>query len=182
MATGFILSYNTPLVARDHPEVIKIIQSGKTGAELRRSLKKVQLFQDAFDDLWGFANEVAKRHKMETVNVCMEHSEDGDHEARVHFHVFMGLDVHGGVGFEAHPSLRVVHHNEFLWRQIAPHVKPTIVQRKSWSQICLALTTGSYYVAGPKFGEIMKRSTHEPIQDTRTDCDTFQQNVDGNLD
>ena len=161
---GFTLSYNTSL-GFDHPDVIKVVQSGKVGEALYKALRAIPVFQEAFSELWEFANKLAMKHKLPTVNVAMEHSQHGDHEARVHFHVFLGLELRGGVGFGRVPFVIEIDELEFRWRGITPHVKPSMPQRKSWNVIYQALASGSYYVAGPKYGGIMKRSTSEPIQD-----------------
>ena len=95
----------------------------------------------------------------------MEHSCHGDHEARVHFHVFIGPDLRAGVGYGWNPELTEIYSAEISWRNISPNVKATKPQKKSWSQIYNAVATGSYYVAGPKIGSIMKRSTFKPIED-----------------
>ena len=95
----------------------------------------------------------------------MEHSINGDHEARVHFHVFIGPDIRSGVGFGWTPVLTDLSIKEVTWRGIVPHVRPSKPQKKSWNQIYQAIVAGSYYVAGPKIGSIMKRSTLVPIED-----------------
>ena len=69
-----------------------------TGASLRFQLKR-QVYRDAFEHLWLFANTLASKHDFAMVNVTLEHSEHSDHKARVHFHIFVGLDLTGGMGF-----------------------------------------------------------------------------------
>ena len=163
---GFVLSYNTSLGQED-PDVIKLVQSGKTGEDLLKSMKALSVYRDAFTDLWEYANQLAESKKLPTVNIGMEHSSHGDHEARVHFHVFIGPDLRGGVGFGEASVLKEVHADEIRWKGIRPNVKPTRPQKKSWNQIYQAVATGSYYVAGPKIGSIMQRSTFKPIEDSK---------------
>ena len=161
---GFVLSWNTDL-GQDDPDVIKLLQSGKVGEDLFRSMKGLTLYQEAFTDLWEHANQVAMRKKLGTVNIGMEHSPNGDHEARVHFHGFLGPDLRSGVGFGWNPVLSEITSEEVKWRGIYPNIKPTRPQKKSWTQIYQAVATGSYYVAGPKIGSILQRSTFKPIED-----------------
>ena len=161
---GFVVTYNTSL-GQDDPEVIKIVQSGVTGAALRQQLKRLQVYTEAFERLWLFANALANKYHLATVNVTLEHSEHGDHKARVHFHIFIGIDLSGGMGFVQTPALRTITYDQFQWQGIRPNVSATMTNRKSWGAIYQAVATGAYYVAGPKTSVIMKRSTFEPIED-----------------
>ena len=79
--------------------------------------------------------------------------------------MFIGPDLRGGVGFTETPVLTEIKNNEITWNGICPNVKPTKPQKRSWNQIYQAVATGSYYVAGPKIGAIMQRSTFKPIED-----------------
>ena len=128
-------------------------------------MRSLTLYQEAFTDLWEHANQVAMRKKLGTVNVGLEHSAHGDHEARVHFHAFVGPDLRSGVGFGWNPVPVEITSEEVKWKGIYPNIKPTRPQKKSWNQIYQAVATGSYYVAGPKIGSIMQRSTFKPIED-----------------
>ena len=161
---GFVGTYNTSL-GQDDPEVIKIVQSGATGPILRAEMRRLAVYVDAFESLWLFATTLANKYHFATVNVTLEHSEHGDHHARVHFHFFIGIDLSGGMGFVQTPTLRTIPYHEFQWQGIRPHISPTITNRKSWGAIYQAVATGAYYVAGPKTSVIMKRSTCEPIED-----------------
>ena len=158
------MTYNTSLGQND-PDVIKIIQSGVKDFELRKQLMKIAVFKTAFESLWVFANQLAAKYHLETVNVALEHSEHGDHKARVHFHFFMGLDLSKGVSFSMVPGVRMIPKSEFDWGSLVPDVSATNTSRKSWQAIYNAVATGSYYVAGPKSSVILKRSTLQPIED-----------------
>ena len=164
---GFVVTLNTSL-GQDDPDVIKIVQSGATGVTLRQQLKRLPVYTDAFERLWIFANNLATKYHFSTVNVTLEHSEHGDHQARVHFHFFIGIDLSSGMGFVQTPALRKIRYEEFEWNGIQPRVSPTITNRKSWGAIYQAVATGAYYVAGPKTSLIMKRSTLEPIEEHTT--------------
>ena len=161
---GFVLSWNTDL-GQDDPDVIKLVQRGERGECLYKNMRGLTLYQEAFTDLWEHANKVAMRKKLGTVNIGLEHSAHGDHEARVHFHAFLGPDLRSGVGFGWNPVLSEITSEEVKWTGIYPNIKPTRPQKKSWNQIYQAVATGSYYVAGPKIGLIMQRSTFKPIED-----------------
>ena len=162
---GFVLSYNTKLGQND-PDIIKMVQSGLVGPCLHACMKTQPIYKEAFEDLWTFAVALGDQYKLRTVNVAMEHSDKGDHPARVHFHVFIGLDLQHGIGFAKNPFMVSIPRADFVWRGISPHVKCTNTQRKQWGAIYQAVATGSYYVAGPKSSCIMKRSTLEPIEET----------------
>ena len=161
---GFVITYNSTL-GQDNPEVIKAVQSGVKGCALRQKLKKLPVYTEAFEDLWLFTNAFAAQYHFDTVNVTLEHSEHGDHDARVHFHTFIGIDLSGGMGFVQTPAQRTIPAKEFEWHGIRPHVSPTMTNRKTWGAIYNAVATGAYYVAGPKSTVIVKRSTLEPIED-----------------
>ena len=109
---------------------------------------------------------LAEKEGFRTVNVTLEHSENGDQKARVHFHIFIGIDLSKGLGFAQTPKMRSIPSNEFKWRGLLATVSPTMTTRKGWSAIYQAVATGAYYVAGPKETLIMKRSTLEPITDS----------------
>ena len=162
---GFVVTYNTKL-GQDDPAVIKVVQSGLKGAELRKQLKQIPVYHEAFEDLWVLTNTLANRLHFDTVNVTLEHSEHGDHPARVHFHTFIGLDLSKGNSFAVVPSLRFVPTRDFQWRDCFTHISPTITARKGFTAVYQAVATGAYYVAGPKSTLIMKRSTLEPILDS----------------
>ena len=166
---GFLLSYNTDLGQAD-PDVIKLVQSGKSCEDLYKAMRGMAIYQEAFTELWEHANKIAVKMRLGTINLAMEHSSQGDHEARVHFHVFMGPDLRSGVGFGWNPVLAEVNSRDLQWRGIVPHVKASRPQKRSWNQIYNAVAVGSYYVAGPKIGSIMKRSTYKPIEDIRATC------------
>ena len=161
---GSVGTYSTSL-GQDDPEVIKIVQSGATGAILRHKMRRLAVYADAFEGLWVFANTLANKYHFATVNVTLGHSDHGDHQARVHVHFFIGIDLSGGMGFVQTPTLRTIPYDQFQWQGIRPHISPTITNRKSWGAIYHAVATGAYYVAGPKTSVIMKRSTFEPIED-----------------
>ena len=162
---GYVVTYNTKL-GQDDPEVIKAVQSGATGHALRQALSRLPVYHEAFEDLWVFANTLADSKKFGTVSVALEHSPNGDHKARVHFHIFIGIDLSKGLGFAQTPKMRSIPSNEFKWRGLLATVSPTMTTRKGWSAIYQAVATGAYYVAGPKETLIMKRSTLEPITDS----------------
>ena len=162
---AFTLSFNTDL-GHDCPDVIKLVQSGKSGEELYKGMRSIPIYEEAFSDLWEHANKVARNKNFITVNIGMEHSSHGDFEARVHFHVFIGPDLRSGTGFGWNPVLVDLTSEEVEWNGIKPNVKCTRPQKKSFNLIYQAMLTGSYYVAGPKIGSIMKRSTYKPIEDS----------------
>ena len=161
---GFVLTYNTD-IGHDDPEVIKTVQSGKKGKALTDALAKLEIFVNTFDHFWEFINGVALKHKLLTINCCLEHSENGDHAARVHLHACIGLDIRGGVHFADQINPKCISQKELRWKGIGPNVKPTRVMGKSQKMLFTALVTASYYVAGPKHGTIFKRSTFKPMED-----------------
>ena len=135
---AFVLCYNTDL-GQDDPDVIKLLQSGKTGEELYKSMRGMALYEEALTDLWDHVNKIAANKKFATVNVTMEHSANSDHEARVHFHVFIGPDLRNGIGFGWNPVLTQLKCQEVRWRESQPHVKASKPQKKSWAQIYQAV-------------------------------------------
>ena len=161
---AFSLCYNTDLGTND-PDVIKLIQSGKKGESLYKGMRGMVIYSDAFADLWEHSNKFARSKHFPTVNIGMEHSMHGNWDDRVHFHVFVGPDLRSGIGFAWNPELKTITADEVVWQGIHPNVKASRPQKKSWNQIYQAAISGSYYVAGPKIGCIMKRSTYRPIED-----------------
>ena len=131
------------------PVIAKLVRQGKRTRDLREH-----------------ANKPARSLQFSTINVAVEHSMNGDWDGRVHFHVFLGPDLRSGIGFAWNPELKTVKSDELVWQGKNPNVKCSRPQKKSWNQIFQAAVSGAYYVAGPKIGCILKRSTHRPIEDT----------------
>ena len=127
--------------------------------------ERFPVYDETFGELWVFASTVANKHHFQPVKVTLEHSKDGDHEARVRFHIFICADIKERERFHEDPESE----NDFFQPVqvvgLLPNVSPTMTRGKNWGAIYQAVATGAYYVAGLKTTLIMKRSTLEPIQD-----------------
>ncbi len=96
----------------------------------------------------------------------MEHSANAVHPARVHLHVFVGVDIKGGVGFMGVPRSAPVRKVDLRWEGASvPLVKLATVRRLSPNAIFHAVATGLYYVVGGKSGEMFRESNMWPIKD-----------------
>ena len=81
---AFTLTYNTDLGTGD-PDVIKLIQSGKTGESLCKGMRGMAIYLDVFADLWEHANELVRSKRFVAVNVAMEHSMTKNRDGRFTF-------------------------------------------------------------------------------------------------
>ena len=153
---GISVVFNTP-VGQDDVEVIRILQSGKSGQELRTELKKVPCYKVFLDACWEHFEEVGKENGFPLVACGLEHSEHGSHPARVHVHVFMGMDVRGAF-FANNAPMGVISHEKLVWGGQEPgYVRPTLVVRRTHSHIHKAVIQAYYYVAGPKSTQLLLR-------------------------
>jgi hypothetical protein len=164
LEADMLVRANIEKVGQDHPEVIKLVQSGKTGSHLRLAMRQLSVYQDSFEALWDFATQLSRECGLPTVNVTMEHSEHGDHPARVHFHVFLGTDLKGGFGLTTQPQPYTVARESSRTHDDWLGVSAEVSRTRLGSTIFQAVPTRSYYVAGPKFGSFFKRGTSEPIE------------------
>ena len=86
----------------------------------------------------------------------MEHSENGNHPARVHLHVYMGIDVRGGVFGWVPKEIRVPV-EALVFEGLKAKVHPTGAARKRPAAIVVNVVSAYYYVVGPKLGCLFKR-------------------------
>jgi hypothetical protein len=129
-------------------------------------LKNHDLHRAAFRRFVTFQRDLAERHRFKTWAVALEHSEHGDHPARVHLHVYAGVDIRGGHLLMGMPQTRPVSKESLEWIGCgAPWVKFTTIKRPSPSTIMLGVSTGMYYVAGAKSSNLMLEASLQPFVD-----------------
>ena len=160
---GFSLCYNTQLGQND-AQVIRLLQSGVKGQELRKAMGDMPLYRDALDEAWTHFESLGRSLGCPLVAVGIEHSEHGKHPGRVHYHVTMNIDVRGGLLGRADKEV-AVSKSVFEWGGLTPHVRPVQVRRATNSAINAAIVQSYYYVAGPKTTSIVRRCTAEPFEE-----------------
>ena len=163
---GFSLVFNTPL-GQDDVQVIRLLQDGLSGHELRKALADVPCYAKFMDKCWNYFESLGKENGFPLVACGLEHSENGSHPARVHVHVYMGMEVRGAF-FANNAAMGSISHEKLLWAGLEPgFVRPTIVLRRAHAQIHKAVIQAYYYVAGPKTTQILLRSSAKLHTDTR---------------
>ena len=103
----------------------------KLGAEVIRRIKSLQVYREAFTDLWEHVNALAVRKRLDTVNLGTEHSTHGDHEARVRSRGFIGPGLRSGVRFGWNPALSEITTEDVVWRGIVPNINVIKPQKRS---------------------------------------------------
>ena len=66
--------------------------------------ERFPVYDETFEELWVFASTVANKHHFQPVKVTLEHSKDGDHEARVRFHIFICANIKERERFHEDPE------------------------------------------------------------------------------
>jgi len=160
---GYLATYNTSLGLHD-PQVLEWVQQGLRGRELGEKLKNHELHKAAFRRFVTFQKDVADKHHFRAWAVALEHSTNGDHPARVHLHVYAGVDIRGGHLMMGNPKTRPVCKDSLEWTGCAPPwVRFTTIRRPSPSTIIQGVSSGMYYVAGAKSSNLMLESSMAPF-------------------
>ena len=153
---GVSMVYNTSL-GQDDVQVIRVLQSGLTGSDLREALRELPCYTTFIDDCWAHFEKVGKDNGFPLVACGLEHSENGSHPGRVHVHVFTGMDVRGCF-FSNNAPMGSISHDKLKWAGLQPgFVRPTVVARRTHSHIHKAVIQAYYYVAGPKTTQLLIR-------------------------
>jgi hypothetical protein len=161
---GYMATYNTSLGLQDS-EVMQWVQQGSRDQELADKLKNHELHKSAFRRFVAFHKDLADKHRFKTWAVALEHSANAQHPARVHLHVYAGVDIRGGHILMGMPLVRPVSKASLEWAGCGtPIVRFTIIKRPSPSTILNGVSTGMYYVAGAKKTNIMLEASMMPFQ------------------
>ena len=152
---GFSMCFNTDF-GQKNVETVKLVQSGLRGAELRTALTKLPEYADYFDRFYEHFQKLGQELGVPLVACGMEHSENGDHPARIHLHCYAGIDVRGGIYGRA-PQEITVPRSCLTFEGLRPSVGVTTSARKRNVAIHTAVVQSYYYVAGPKLGCLFSR-------------------------
>ena len=153
---GVSLCFNTSL-GQDDVQVIRVLQSGRSGQELRRALAELACYSKFIDACWAFFELLGKENGFPLVACGLEHSANASHPARVHVHVYMGMEVRGTF-FVNNAAMGSIEVDKLIWDGLKPgFVNSTLVSRRTHSQILKAVTQAYYYVAGPKNTQMLLR-------------------------
>ena len=153
---GVSLCINTSL-GQDDVQVIRILQTGVSGQELRKALAEVACYSKFIDACWVYFEALGKENGFPLVACGLEHSENASHPARVHVHVYMGMDIRGTF-FANNAPMGSIELQKLIWNGVKPGcVRPTLVVRRTHSQIHKAVIQSYYYVAGPKKTQMLLR-------------------------
>ena len=157
---GVSLCLNTSL-GQDDVQVIRILQSGLSGQELLTALAEVACYSEFMDACWAYFELLGKENGFPLVACGLEHSANGSHPARVHVHVYMGIEVRGAF-FPNNAAMGSIALEKLIWHGIKPgFVRPTMVARRTNAYIQKAVIQAYYYVAGPKKTQILLRCSAE---------------------
>lgn len=152
---GFSMCFNTDF-GQKNVDTVRLVQSGLRGADLRTALTKLPEYKDYFDRFYDHFQKVGQELGVPLVACGMEHSENGDHPARIHLHCFAGIDVRGGLYGRA-PREITVPRSSLTFEGLRPNVGVTTSSRKRNVVIHTAVVQCYYYVAGPKLGCLFSR-------------------------
>ena len=152
---GFSLCFNTDF-GQKNIETVKVVQSGLRGAELREALVKIPEYEQFFDRFYSHFQKLGREVGAPLVAGCMEHSEHGDHPARVHLHCFLGIDIRGGIYGRAPQELTVTK-GQLTFEGLRPSIGLTTCSRRRNLAIHTSVVQCYYYVAGPKLGCLFSR-------------------------
>ena len=188
---GYLATYNTSLGLQDS-EVMEWVQQGLRGEDLAIKLKNHDLHKAAFRRFVTFHKDLADKHRFKTWAVALEHSAHANHPARVHLHVYAGVDIRGGHLFMGLPLTRPVSKVSLEWPGCGPpHVNFTRIKRPSPNNILNGVATGMYYVAGAKASNLMLEASMQPFVDRvdmrlcsgrpKTFCHAFRVQTCGHL-
>ena len=157
---GVSLCLNTSL-GQDDVQVIRILQSGLSGQELLTALAEVACYSEFMDACWAYFELLGKENGFPLVACGLEHSANGSHPARVHVHVYMGIEVRGAF-FPNNAAMGSIALEKLIWHGIKPgFVRPTMVARRTNAYIQKAVIQAYYYVAGPKKTQMLLRCSAE---------------------
>ena len=152
---GFSLCFNTNF-GQKNVETVKLVQSGLRNGELRTALTKLPEYKNFFDRFFGHFQKLGEDIGAPLVACGMEHSENGDHPARIHMHCFLGIDVRGGLHGRTQQEIMVTK-SKFNFEGLRPNIRIATVSRKRNVIIHTAVVQAYYYVAGPKLGCLFNR-------------------------
>lgn len=161
---GFLLTYNVN-VGQDSKRALCIVQSGLVGKAKCSEFAQLDCYKEVFDDGARWADRLAKDLGFPMVNVGLELSEQSAEPWRVHMHVLVGLDPRNmnTIGQLKPRNLRP---SRCIWRDTKPNISPCNPMRPNAKNVACNLAALSYYVVGPKIGQVMRSANIWPITDT----------------
>ena len=121
------------------------------------ALAELPCYSSFIDTCWAHFNKVGKENGFPLVACGLEHSMNASHPARVHVHVYMGVEVRGTF-FANNSPMNSIEYDELMFNGLKPgFINPTLVLRRSHKHIVKAVTQAYYYVAGPKKTQMLLR-------------------------
>ena len=162
---GFLLTFNLN-VGEGDKEALQIIQTGVVGKAKWMAFSKLSCYSSVFDEAVQWANLFAKDLSFKLCNVSMECCENSADPWRVHIHIFAALDPRSLTGLE-NTRCRVVPFSRCRWRDIRPNIHPCVTAsgRFHSGRVATAIGVLSYYVLGPKIGQVLREGNIWPISD-----------------
>ena len=160
---GFLLTYNIS-AGEGVDEVMDLIRRGLPDEELCRLYGDLPCYKNKFRDAVRFATRLAQQLKLPLCNVGMEKSTNSEDLWRVHVHVLVSINPSGtsGLGrvFPVETQM-----SRFEWDGVKPNVQVIFPTRATAGVLAKNISNLSYYVVGPKIGQILKQATLWPITD-----------------
>ena len=159
---GFIATWHTRL-GKDHPSVIRWIQEGKRGDELRELLMTLDLFEISFKTFLDHMHAMAKHHGLGACSASMEMCYQGKIPCQVHLHLFLGpLVTYRGCLKRQVPV--AFPWSSLVWNESLPHIEPLRLTR-GCGALERATRRGLYYVTMDKVGMLYRSSNVWPHED-----------------
>ena len=160
---GFLLTFNTS-TGKGVSEVTHVINRNLTGKALCREFAQLRCYSEAFEDACRWARKLGNELGMPLICVSMEKGGRASQPWRVHIHMMIGLNP-GLVDALGRATPRTVPLQRFCWNNIKPMIQTVDPFRASAKGLVSALATLSYYVVGPKIGQIFREASIWPILD-----------------
>ena len=159
---GFIATWHTRL-GKDHPSVLRWVQEGKRGEELRELLMTLDLFETTFKVFLEHMHTMAKQHEFGACSASMEMCYKGKEACQVHLHLFLGRLV-TYEGRLKRPMPVALPWSSLMWNDAWPYIETLRLTRgyDSWEQ---AIRRGLYHVTMDKVGMMYRSSNVWPPED-----------------
>ena len=160
---GFLLTFNLN-VGENNDQARAIVIRGLPSKAKCQEFSQVECYRQTFEDAVSWATKLSADLHLPLVNVGMELSENSPDAWRVHVHILVAIDPRrlSGIGklFAQEVGLR-----QFQWNNVKPNVSACNPPRPTEKVVLSHLSNLSYYVMGPKIGQILSRGNIVPIKD-----------------
>jgi hypothetical protein len=160
-ALGFIATWFTKLGV-DHPAVIRWVQEGLRGDELKERLLTVDVFKTHFEVFNSWVLELGKTFCSCAPACSMEMCYESKHACQIHLHAFFGPEVNFR-GWVRKPTEMTPTWKQLQWCGVLPHLEA--LRGSGQNAIEKAARRGLYYITMDKVGMLFRASKAWPHED-----------------